>query len=68
MFFNLSGDLPGPRDSRAARLCRYESLKLSFHPVKFGGNRYCGCGDITFLDVEGQDSTCSLKSTITVCL
>ena len=36
------------------------------HPVKFGGHRHCGSGDIMFLVVEEQDSTCLLKSTITI--
>ena len=34
---------------------------ISHHPVKIGGHRHCGSGDITFLVVEEQDSTCSLK-------
>ena len=31
-----------------------------FHPAKFAGHRYCGSGgDVMFLAVEEQDSTCS---------
>ena len=33
--------------------------------AKFGGHRHCGSGNM-FLVVEEQDSTCSLKSAITV--
>ena len=30
----------------------------SHHPAKFGGHRNCGSGDMMFLVIEGQDSTC----------
>ena len=31
-----------------------------FHPAKFAGHRHCGSGgDVMFLVVEEQDSTCS---------
>ena len=30
----------------------------SHHPAQFGGHRNCGSGDMMFLVVEGQDSTC----------
>ena len=32
---------------------------ISHHPALFGGHRCCDNGDIMFLIVEGQDSTCS---------
>ena len=31
---------------------------VSHHQTKSGGRRYCDCGKIMFLVVEGQDSTC----------
>ena len=31
---------------------------VSPHPPKFGGHGYCGSGDMIFLLVEVQDSTC----------
>ena len=31
---------------------------VSHHQTKSGGHRYCDCGKIMFLVVEGQDSTC----------
>ena len=31
---------------------------VSHHPAKFGGPRRCGSGDLIFLVVEEQDSTC----------
>ena len=31
---------------------------VSHHLAKFGGHRHCGSGDVMFLVVEGQDSTC----------
>ena len=31
---------------------------VSYHPAKLDGHRHCGSGDIMFLVVEGQDSTC----------
>ena len=31
---------------------------VSHDPAKFGGHRHCGSGDLMFLVVEGQDSTC----------
>ena len=31
---------------------------VSNHPAKFGGQRHCSGGDMMFLVVEGQDSTC----------
>ena len=33
---------------------------VSHHIAKFGGHRKCGSGDIMFLLVEEQDSTCPL--------
>ena len=30
---------------------------VSYHPVKFGGQRHCGSGDTMVIVVEGQDST-----------
>ena len=32
---------------------------IGYHPAKFGDNRHCGSGDLMFVVVEGQDSTCS---------
>ena len=32
---------------------------VSHHPVKFGGQRQCGGGDIMFLVAEEEDSRCS---------
>ena len=32
---------------------------VSHHPFKFDGHEHCGSGDIIFLLVEEQDSTCS---------
>ena len=47
-------------------LCYWrESLIVSHQSVKFDGHRQYGSGDIMILVVEGQDSTCSLKSIIT---
>ena len=40
---------------------------VGHQPAKFGGHRHCSCRGKTFLVVEEQDSTCSLKS-ITVYL
>ena len=34
---------------------------VSHHPSKFGGQRYRGSGDISFLVVEEQDSTSCLN-------
>ena len=31
---------------------------VSHHPAKFGGHRHCGSGDMMFVVVEGQESTC----------
>ena len=31
---------------------------IGYHPAKFGDNRHCGSGDLMFVVVEGQDSTC----------
>ena len=31
---------------------------VSHQPAKFGGHRHCGIGDMMFVLVEGQDSTC----------
>ena len=31
---------------------------VSHHPAKFDGHRHCGSGDLMFLVVEEQDSTC----------
>ena len=31
---------------------------VNHHPTKFGGHRHCGSGEIMFLVVKGQDSTC----------
>ena len=41
---------------------------ISHQPDKLGGHRYCYSGDIMRLEVEEQDSTCSLKSAIAVYL
>ena len=41
---------------------------VSEHPARFDVHKHCGSGDITFVVVEEQDSTCSLKSAITVYL
>ena len=41
---------------------------VGHQPAKFGGHRQYGCRGITFLIVEEQDSTCSIKSAITVYL
>ena len=30
----------------------------SLHPAKFGGHKHCGSGDMMFVVVEGQNSTC----------
>ena len=35
---------------------------VSKHPAKFGGHRYCGSRNMTFLVVEGQDFACSQGS------
>ena len=32
---------------------------VNHHPAKFGAHGHCGSGDITFLMIEEQDSTCS---------
>ena len=32
---------------------------VSQHTAKFGSHRHCSSGDIVFLVVEEQDSTCS---------
>ena len=39
---------------------------LSHHSARFGGHRHCGSG-YKFIVTEGQDSTSSLRSAITVC-
>ena len=31
---------------------------VSHHTAKFGGHRHCGSGDMMFVVVEEQDSTC----------
>ena len=31
---------------------------VSYHPVNFGGNEQCASGDIMFLVIEEEDSTC----------
>ena len=31
---------------------------VSHGSAKFGGHRHCGSGDLMFLVVEGQDSSC----------
>ena len=31
---------------------------VSHQPARFGGHRRCGSGDMMFVVVEGQDSTC----------
>ena len=38
---------------------------LRHHPAKFGGYRHCGSED-KFLVIEEQDSTCLLKSVVTI--
>ena len=44
----------------------WEPLMVSHQPTKFGSHRHCGSGDIMFLVIEVQDSTCSLESAITI--
>ena len=34
-------------------------LMVNQQPAKFGGDRYCGSGDIIYLVAKEQDSTCS---------
>ena len=42
---------------------------LIHHTANFGDNRHCSGGDVMFLVVEGQDSTCSrFRSAVTVYL
>ena len=36
---------------------------ISHHPVKFGGHRHCGGGDIVFSVAEEEDSRCSRLKT-----
>ena len=38
--------------------------QVSHHPAHFGDDKRCNSGDITFLVVQEQDSTCALKSAI----
>ena len=33
---------------------------VSHHPLTFGGQRHCGCGDILLSVAEKEDSRCSL--------
>ena len=47
--FKLSCDIARPPDSRAMGLFKYESLKVSYHPTKFGGNKHCGSGNAILL-------------------
>ena len=44
--FSLSHDLTRPRDSRVQWLYRKEPLKLNYHPIKPGGQKHFGSGDI----------------------
>ena len=55
--FSLSRDLSRPRDQRVMWFFVGGSM-VSHDPAKFGGHRHCGSGDLMFLVVEGQDSTC----------
>lgn len=40
--------------------------QVSHHPAHFGDDKRCNSGDITFLVVQEQDSTCALKSAILI--
>ena len=52
-------DLARPRDQRIKWLYGWEPFMISYYPFRLGGHRYCDSGDMIFLAVEGQDSTCS---------
>ena len=66
--FCLLHDPPRHRGQRVMWLYGWESLIVSHLPAKSGGPRYCDSGDIKFLALEKQNSTCLLKSAITVYL
>ena len=53
---SLSRDLTRPLNQRV--ITGWESLMVSHHPAKCDDHRHCGIGDMMFLVVEGQDSTC----------
>ena len=38
---------------------RWEPLTVSHHSAMFGCHRYCGSGDMMFLETEVKNSTCS---------
>ena len=42
----MSHDLARPHDQGAMWLYRHQPSKVSYHPLKFGGNRYCGSGNM----------------------
>ena len=46
--FSSSGDLARPRDQRFVLLYGWEPLKVSHHPIKFGGHKHCTIGDNGF--------------------
>ena len=44
--FSLSRDLERPRDQRIIWLYRQKSIKVSYHPARFGGHSHSGSRDI----------------------
>ena len=44
--------------SKGHKILWWEPFSVSHHPVKFGGHRHCGSGDMMFLVVNEQDFTC----------
>ena len=65
--FNLSLDFER-LDQKTHVTYRWEPLIVNHHLAKFGGHRQCGSRDIMLLVADKQDSTASLKSTITAYL
>ena len=64
--FSLSHDLERPRNQRVMWLYQWEPLMVRHYSAKFGGHRHWSSGDIMYLVVEKQNSTCSLNSVITI--
>ena len=60
-------DLAKPCDQWALLLSDWEPLNGISPPAKLVDHRHYGSGDEIFLEVEKQDTTCSLYFAITIC-
>ena len=54
----MSRDLTRLSHQNAIQFYRWEPFMVSYHFAKFDGHRHCDSGDMMFLVVEREDSTC----------